>query len=107
MKQPKHLWVIAVLASIVIHFIFCVQAVSVAEQGGMVCNELFMLLFFPHVMLMYFLPPAYPIQHASDGVVVVDWVRFAGKLAIAYPASLAYGMGISALWYLICMKKAA
>jgi hypothetical protein len=82
---------VALGASILVHVVFCLQAITVADRGGMVRNTFFMLLYYPHVLLMYFLPPAYPIGN-SHGVVQVDWLRFAGKLAVAYPASLLYGL---------------
>jgi hypothetical protein len=76
--------------SIGIHGVFCAQAFSAASEGGMVSNLFFSFLFFPQVMLMYFLPPAYPII-LRGAIVSIDWLRFAGKLVIAFPGSLLYG----------------
>jgi hypothetical protein len=107
MRRDKvFFWLLAVLASVVVHALFCIQAYNAASQGGMVLNEFFGFLFYPHLMLMFFLPPAYPID-LSGGTVVVDWLRFAGKLAVAYPASLLYGLLLSATLYSLRRKKVA
>jgi hypothetical protein len=92
------------ISSLLIHIVFSLQALSVAEQGGMIRNTLFMLLFYPHVLLMYFLPPAKPIGY-SGAVVAVDWFRFVGKLAVAYPASLLYGLACGAVRHFLIGKK--
>jgi hypothetical protein len=106
MKGDKRFWLLAVLASLVVHTLFCMQAFGAASQGGMVLNDLFIFLFYPHVMLMFFLPPAYPID-LSGGTVVIDWLRFAGKLAVAFPASLLYGWLLSAIWHSLRRRKIA
>ena len=92
------------ISSLLIHSVFSLQALSVAEQGGMIRNTFFMLLFYPQVSLMYFLPPTDPIGY-SGGAVVVDWLRFAGKLVVAYPASLLYGLAVGAVWYFLFGRK--
>lgn len=91
-------------ASLFLHAVFCFQAISAAERGGMVRNAFFMIFYFPHVVLMYFLPPAYPIGQ-SGGVVRVDWLRFTEKLAVAYPASLLYGLVAGAFWWFIRRRR--
>jgi hypothetical protein len=106
MTHDRKFWWIAVLTSLAVHAGFCLQAFSAAAEGGMVRSPLFMFLFSPHCMLMFFLPPAYPID-LSGGVVSVDWLLFVGKLLIAYPASLLYGCAVSALWFLIRRKITA
>lgn len=93
------------MVSLAVHVLFCGQAYLAARQGGMVLNASFMALFYPHVMLMYFLPPAYPIDLSSG--ISVDWIRFAGKLLVAYPASLFYGCLFSVFWRLIGGKRRA
>jgi hypothetical protein len=105
MKRDKRFWLRTVFASIVIHAIFCVQAYSATSEGGMVSNAAFMFLFFPHIMLMYFLPPTYPID-LTGGIVSVDWLRFVGKLFVAYPGSLFYGWILTMLRYSLFRKKA-
>lgn len=92
------------VSSLLIHGIFSLQALSVVGQGGMIRNTFFMLLFYPHVLLMFFLPPIDPIGY-SGGVVVVDWLRFAGKLAVAYPASPLYGLAVGAVWHFLRRRK--
>jgi len=52
-----------------------------------------LLVFFPHYLFMFFLPPSYPIH--DDGI--VDYSELWGKLAVAFPASLAYGVIIVAI----------
>lgn len=92
------------VSSPLIHSVFSLQALSVAGQGGMIRNTFFMLLFYPQLLLMYFLPPADPIGYPG-GAVVVDWLHFAGKLAVAYPASLLYGLAVGAVWYFLLGRK--
>ena len=75
----------AAIFSVIIHIVFCIQ-VFMALPGGMASGA-GLLIFFPHYMLMFFLPPSYPIH--DDGV--VDYGQVWGKLAVAFPASLAYG----------------
>ena len=65
----------------------------------------FLLLFQPHYILMYFLPPDDPID-LTGGIVTVDWFCFVGKLVVAYPASLLYGCILSAGWWFIRRKNA-
>ena len=106
MKRDKEFWLFTLGASIAIHTVFCVQAYSAVPRGGMVSSDGFMLLFFPHYMLMYFFPPAWPLDSSGD-IVSVDWLRFVGKLLGAYPASLVYGWILSLLWYSLFRRKAA
>jgi hypothetical protein len=106
MNHNREYWLSTLLASLGIHSLFCAQAITVAAQGGMVRDAFLMVLFFPHVMLMFFLPPSDPISY--NGVLVqVDWLRFAGKLVVAYPASLLYGLAFGAIWCFIRRRKSA
>jgi hypothetical protein len=98
--HDRKFWWKAVLVSIAVHSGFCLQALSVAAEGGMARSPGFLFLFGPHFMLMFFLPPPDPFSW-SGGAVSVDWLRFAGKLLVAYPASLLYGCIVSALWYFV------
>ena len=106
MKRDKGFYFLTIFASIVIHAIFCFQAYSAVGDGGMVSNAAFMVLFYPHVMLIYFLPPTYPIHFTGD-IVSVDWFRVVGKLLVAYPGSLIEDGIVSALWYALFRRKAA
>ncbi|MGH7954298.1 MAG: hypothetical protein ACREFE_20575 [Limisphaerales bacterium] len=76
----------------VIHALFCIQ-VFMALPGGMALTGFGLLLFYPHYMLMFFLPPAYPIH--DNGI--VDYGELWGKLVVAFPASLVYGIIIVAI----------
>ena len=84
--------------SLVIHSIFCVQAVAAtrAGTGGMAEDETLFLVFLPHYIAIYFLPPKWPIANGGE----VDWWRVAGKLAVSYPASFIYGWIVGTVWYL-------
>jgi hypothetical protein len=105
-KRDKCFWLVALLASLVVHTLFCIQAYSAASQGGMVLNIFCSFLFYPHVILVFFLPPEYPFN-LSGGTVVIDWLRFAGKLVVAYPASLLYGWLVSAIWHSLRRRKSS
>ncbi len=96
---------IAAALAVLFHAIFCWQAVITAKNGGMMANEAFMVIYYPHAILMYFLPPAYPISYPPGGGVAVDWLRFAGKLAVAFPASVMYGLAVAGVWKLVVQKK--
>ena len=39
MKGDKRFWLLAVLASLVVHTLFCMQAFGAASQGGMVLKR--------------------------------------------------------------------
>ena len=99
MTFNKQRWVVTIVVSILIHFVFCAQAVAAARAGagGMAADEFFLISFLPHYMLMYFLPPNWPINNLTE----IDWWRVAGKLAVSYPASLLYGWIVGAVWHLV------
>ena len=104
MTTNQKRWVITITASLAIHAVFCTQAISAARAGtgGFVANEFFLLTFLPHSMMMYYLPPNWPIINGTD----IDWWRVAGKLAVIYPASLLYGWLVGALWHLFdCIRS--
>ena len=71
----------------------------------MIANEVFGVIYFPHSLLTYFLPPAYPISFQPGGVVEVDWLRLSGKLAVAFPASAMYGVIASIPWQIFKKKN--
>jgi hypothetical protein len=106
MMRDRRFWLVTIFASIVIHAIFCVQAYEAAHEGGLIGDGVSMFCFFPHAMLMYFLPPAYPIDQ-TGGIISVNWVGFAGKLLDAYPASLFYGWILGLLWCSIFRRRVA
>lgn len=89
-----NLKLIALSSAVVVHGIFSLQALAAAPQGGMMNDGVGSWLFLLHMMLMYFLPPSWPIS-TEAGVVTIDWIRFCGKLAVALPASIAYGYFIA------------
>jgi hypothetical protein len=99
MTRKKKFWLTAFFASIVFHCVFCIQALSVAHQGGLVRADtaFFPIFFFPHTLLMYFLPPSDPFSSYQDGSLHIDWWSFVGKLVVAYPASFAYGVVVAAI----------
>src|SRR5688500_3456397 len=99
MTSNKQRWLITTAVSILVHTIFCVQAVAAARAGAgsMAANEFFLIAFLPHYMLMYFLPPNWPITNVTQ----VDWLRVAGKLAVSYPVSLLYGWILGAAWHVV------
>jgi hypothetical protein len=95
----KRRWMVTIGASLVIHAVFCTQAVSAvrAGKGGLVADEVFLIAFLPHYMAMYFLPPSWPVMIGAG----IDWWRVAGKLTVSYPASLLYGWVVGAVWHLV------
>jgi hypothetical protein len=95
---------ITLIAAATIHAVFSIQAIVTARHGGMIHDEAMMFVFYPHVMLMFLLPPAYPINFGSGGIIEVDWLRFTGKLAVAIPASLLYGIVVASVWMLFIKK---
>ena len=105
MLRDRKFWWMAFLMSVGIHIVFSLQAFDAAPKGGMAHSVPFLLLFKPHYILIFFLPPNYPID-LTGGIVTVDWFRFVGKLVVAYPASLLYGCILSAGWWFIRRKNA-
>lgn len=107
MKRPRPPDLAALITGAAVHVVFCVQAVIAAvKTGAMFLNDSFFWLFLPHNFFMPFLPPAWPI--ASGGVgqpPQVDWLRFAGKLAVAFPASAVYGLLLGSLWFLLFGRR--
>src|SRR5258708_4315837 len=97
MSQKKQFWLVAFLTSVFVHAVFCVQAASVADQGGLINSGIpfFPVFFLPHTVLIYFLPPCDPFSY-HGGILEIDRWCFAGKLAAAYPASLMYGIVLAA-----------
>ena len=107
MKLNRQRWLIAIVVSVIVHAVFCIQAVSVARQGGLVSNVPFGFAFLPQEFLMFFLPPAWPLHFNADRWSWdVNWWGVAGKLAVAYPASLGYGLAAGAGWFFFRRKTA-
>ena len=85
--------------TLVVHVTFCVQAILTAPRGGMIANEIFGATFFPHFLMLYLLPPEFPISFGASGEVMsIDWLRFALKLIITLPGSIAYGLALAGIW---------
>ena len=97
----------AFLASVAVHFVFCTQAlIAVLKEGGIYLNDAFFWVFLPHTFFMYFLPPAWPITSGEIGQPnQVDWLRLAGKLTVAFPASIIYGLILGAIWSLLAGSR--
>jgi hypothetical protein len=98
-KAAIKFWVYVGLVAIGIHVVFCVQAYIPLQHGGMASDGPWLLIFSPHYMLDYFLPPSYPITYSDKGLIHVDYFDFCGKMIVAFPASIAYALlpvGISA-----------
>ena len=106
MTRKMRFWFMAFLASIVVHCVFCIQAMTVATKGGMVRADtaFFPILFLPHTLLIYFLPPSYPFSY-EGAILHIDWWSFIGKLVVAYPASFAYGAIVAAIGVLMWRGK--
>jgi len=107
MKRPSRSAFAALIASVAVHAVFCIQAIMAAvSAGGMFLNDSFFWLFLPHNFFMFFLPPAWPITSGGVGQSPqVDWLRFAGKLAVAFPASTVYGLFLAFVWFLLFGRR--
>ena len=82
------------VSAVVVHIVFCLQAIAAARHGGLILNEALLVAFAPHAFLMFFLPPQDPFAVGDH----VNWLRFVGKLADAIPASLMYGAIFAAVF---------
>src|SRR5690242_9072395 len=83
-RKPRRLVRVLTL-TLIVHLIFIGQLIVAMDQKGLVLPE-FGFLFFPHTLLMYFLPPGF--DFANDQI---SYLRLIGKILDAAPASLAYG----------------
>jgi len=91
-KTATRFWIAVGVVGIAIHVVFCVQAYIPLRHGGMASNGPWLLIFFPHYMLDFFLPPPDPIISIGTGPVQVNYFYFWGKMIVAFPASLAYAL---------------
>src|SRR5690242_5095093 len=91
MKRARRFWISVGLVAIAVHVVFCIQAYAPLQRGGMVSEGRWLLVFYPHYMLDFFLPPAYPISYSGNGMVQVDYLNFWGKMLVAFPASVVRG----------------
>lgn len=89
----------ALLWAIIVHVWFVWQAFYATRRGGLIDSDFDMIIFFPHAILMFSLPPAFPPDN-----IVGNKVWIAEKLADAIPASLVYGLIIALLWNLLARK---
>jgi hypothetical protein len=81
---------LATCAAVVVHLVFVLQLLAALPKHGLVLHA-FGVFFFPHMMLMYCLPPAF--DWSSQGT---DWWGIVGKIIDAAPASLLYGFAVQA-----------
>jgi hypothetical protein len=84
-----------VIYSLIVHLVFILQLTAALARHGLVLRQ-FGYFFFPHTLLMYFLPPRF--SFATDSL---DAVRIMGKILDAAPASLLYGLAASYVVQLI------
>jgi hypothetical protein len=94
-KNRFHFLASSIVWSLPVHAVFVLQACFALPGGGFIYSDWGWaeLIFSPHAVLLYSLPPGYPFNDA-----VVDNWKIVGKIADAYPASLLYG-AILALVY--------
>ncbi len=86
-------WHRVIILAIVLHLIFCIQALFALSDGGMVANSFFLVFFYAQCLLMFFLPPRYPIIYSpSTSDFHVDYIAFCGKMIVAFPASFFYSL---------------
>jgi hypothetical protein len=89
-KKEKLAWFMrSMLVALVVHLIFIGQLIIAMDKKGLLLPE-FGVIFFPHAVLMYCLPPAFDFSATS-----IDYVRLVGKIIDAIPASLLYGVVLS------------
>ena len=69
-----------------VHLVFIGQLLIAMERKGLVLPE-FGVIFFPHALLMYCLPPGFTFSGGPTNV-----LRLIGKVIDAAPASLLYGL---------------
>ncbi|MCC7374485.1 MAG: hypothetical protein IT581_07500 [Verrucomicrobiales bacterium] len=95
MKRAHERLRASLIAGIVIHTVFCGQAIHAAQgrSGAMVDNDIVMLACIPHYFLMASFPPTWPSAALGDAY----WWCVAGKLLVSLPASLLYGWIVGAV----------
>ncbi len=76
----------------VVHAFFIWRVLLAVPERGMLRFNWEILVFYPQVILMFFLPPGYPFNDEP----VNNW-KIVGKLVDAFPASLLYGVAIALL----------
>lgn len=99
MKTPGRRLMVSLIAAALVHSVFSAQAIYAAQDrsGGLLAADFFFLACLPHVLLMFFLPPAWPSAELGDRY----WWCVIGKLLVSFPASLFYGWFIGALWQVL------
>ena len=95
----------SLIAGVLVHTVFCAQAIYAAQDrlGGMAAHDGLLLAFLPQYFFMFFLPPAWPSAQAGNDY----WWCVAGKLTVSLPASLLYGWVIGAVrhgLYALCRR---
>jgi hypothetical protein len=87
-----------------IHGVFCVQAFLALDRGGEASGWPWLLIYYPHYVIMYFSPPEDPIISAGP-VVQVDYLHFLGKMLDAFPASIVYALVLVGLTGLLRRRR--
>jgi hypothetical protein len=89
-SNPKIRFIVmAIGLACIIHIVFISQMLVAVQDKGLILPKYFGV-FFPHVMLMYCLPPEMPFSDKG-----VNYWGVAGKIIDAVPASLLYGAVIA------------
>ena|ERR1700722_2114348 len=85
------------MGALIIHLIFILQMLSAIPEKGLVDTN-YEVVFFPHAILMYCLPPEMPDFNGP----INHW-QIAEKIIDAFPASLLYGAAIAFVF--IALKR--
>jgi hypothetical protein len=84
-----------ILLACIVHAFFISQLMLAMSGGGSSQGDWGSIFFYPHLILMYILPP-----HSFNEEGLTGW-KFIGKTIGTFPASLLYGAVITlALFYL-------
>lgn len=86
-NRPKRFWIYVAVITLVVHSFFCVQAYLPLKQGGMVSEGPWLWFYYPHYILIFFSPPAYPLNGGQ-----INYFHFWGKMLVALPASIVYAL---------------
>jgi len=100
LKYGRSFWLTAIVVSICVHVIFCLQAFATLASGGcMVLGRFFYFLFYPQFLSMILLCPDTMANYGfGGGIELIGWPRYLKWLAAAYPASLVYGVVCAEAW---------
>jgi hypothetical protein len=93
----------SLVLALIIHAIFIRQMLVAIPEGGLISDNYF-VVFYPHVLFMYCLPPEDPLSDKG-----VNYWGVVGKIIDAFPASLLYGVALTFVFIAlkrICKKPA-